>query len=63
MIDQVGMLHSLYCMTFQELGRYSVASGISVAMCSPLSASCPLLNMADAPLDDASKYIQRIQMS
>ncbi len=35
-IDDVGTLHSLYCMTFQDLGRYAVASSLAMAMALPL---------------------------
>eukprot|EP00026_Physarum_polycephalum_P000145 Phypoly_transcript_00145.p1 GENE.Phypoly_transcript_00145~~Phypoly_transcript_00145.p1 ORF type:complete len:2067 (+),score=239.37 Phypoly_transcript_00145:161-6361(+) len=57
--DEVGTLHSLYCMTFQDLGRYAVASALAVAL-SSRSTSFPTFNMTGAPLDDTGLYISHI---
>jgi len=60
-IDEVETLHSLYCMTFQDLGRYSVASALAVAL-SSCATVYPSFNMLGAPLDDTSLYIDHIHL-
>lgn len=56
--EEVGTLHSLYCMTFHDLGRHAVAASVAMTMCSPIFHTSRFL---DAPVDDVSKFVDCIE--